>query len=189
MLLYNKTIYRLLFIFAAVFLLGVTFNIAFIFADDKSVNANGDVKDKMISISSDKLLSNSEENYAEFIGNVKAIQGTSVITATRLKIYYNKGLSDNKDITASEESINKIVANGNVKIEFDNKTIETENAVYKTAKRVLVLSGANSKIISGNNSIAGSKITLYRDSGLIQVDSNSEKRVEALIYPGEKGIK
>jgi len=189
MLRYNQIIYRLFAFFTALFILGTTFSTAIVFADDKSLDTGNDIKDEMIFITSDKLISDNEAGYAEFIGNVRAVQGTTVITANKLKIYYNESLNNNKNIVASEESIKKIVANGNVTIESDNRTMKTEHAVYTTATGIVVLSGANSKIIDGNNSISGSKITLFRDSGRIQVESGSDKRVEALIYSGEKGIK
>ena len=189
MLRYNQIIYRLFAFFTALFILGTTFSTAIVFADDKSLDTGNDIKDEMIFITSDKLISDNEAGCAEFIGNVRAVQGTTVITANKLKIYYNEGLNNNKNIVASEESIKKIVANGNVTIESDNRTMKTEHAVYTTATGIVVLSGANSKIIDGNNSISGSKITLFRDSGRIQVESGSDKRVEALIYSGEKGIK
>lgn len=189
MLRYNQIIYRLFAFFTALFILGTTFSTAIVFADDKSLDTGNDTKDEMIFITSDKLISDNEAGYAEFIGNVRAVQGTTVITANKLKIYFNEGLNNNKNIVASEESIKKIVANGNVTIESDNRTMKTEHAVYTTATGIVVLSGANSKIIDGNNSISGSKITLFRDSGRIQVESDSDKRVEALIYSGKKGIK
>ncbi|MBW2608031.1 MAG: hypothetical protein JRD05_10395 [Deltaproteobacteria bacterium] len=189
MLRYNQIIYRLFAFFTALFILGTTFSTAIVFADDKSLDTGNDIKDEMIFITSDKLISDNEAGCAEFIGNVRAVQETTVITADKLKIYYNEGLNNNKNIVASEESIKKIVANGNVTIESDNRTMKTEHAVYTTATGTVVLSGANSKIIDGNNSISGSKITLFRDSGRIQVESGSDKRVEALIYSGKKGIK
>ena len=189
MLRYNQIIYRLFAFFTALFILGTTFSTAIVFADDKSLDTGNDIKDEMIFITSDKLISDNEAGYAEFIGNVRAVQGTTVITANKLKIYFNEGLNNNKNIVAGEESIKKLVANGNVTIESDTRTMKAEHAVYTTATGIVVLSGANSKIIDGNNSISGSKIILFRDSGRIQVESDSDKRVEALIYSGEKGIK
>ncbi len=189
MLRYNQIIYRLFAFLSALFILGTTFSTAIVFADDKSLDTGNDIKDEMIFITSDKLISDNEAGYAEFIGNVRVVQGAAVITANKLKIYFNEGLDNNKNIIASEESIKKIVANGNVTINSDNRTMKTEHAVYTTATGIVVLSGANSKIIDGNNSISGSKITLFRDSGRMQVESDSGKRVEALIHSGKEGIK
>jgi len=89
----------------------------------------------------------------------------------------------------SEESINKIVAKGNVEIKFDNRVATAQQAIYNTETMVLVLSGNNSKIISENESISGEKITFYRIDGRINVESGNKKRVEAVFYSGQKGIK
>ena len=89
----------------------------------------------------------------------------------------------------TRESIKKLVANGNVKIYFDNRVAVTPQAVYNIETEILILSGDNSRIISGNDSISGEKITLYRTTGRINVESGSEKQVEAVFYSGEKGVK
>lgn len=146
-------------------------------------------KDQKIHITADKLISDNNANYAEFIGNVRATQEETVITADKLKIFFKKKPQNKKSPTVGTESINKIIASGNVKINFDNRVAVTPQALYNTETEVLVLSGDNSRIISGNDSISGEKITLYRTTGRITVESSGEKRVEAVFYSGEKGLK
>ncbi len=143
-----------------------------------------------IHITSDKLISGGDQSYVEFIGDVKAIQGDSEIICDTLKIYYKKD-SVNPDGTpaSDEQSLKKIVATGNVKIKLDNKDAETQEAVYMVDERIVILTGDNSKIISGKDSVAGSRITLYRDTGRIKVESNTEKRVEAIFFSGKQGLK
>ena len=146
-------------------------------------------EDKKIHITADKLISDNEHDYAEFIGNVRATQKDTVITADKLKIFIKKN-PDSKGAPGVEtESIDKIIASGNVKINFDNKVAVTRQAVYNTETEVLVLSGDDSRIISGKDSISGEKITLYRATGQLTVESGKEKRVEAVLYSGEKGLK
>jgi lipopolysaccharide export system protein LptA len=145
-------------------------------------------KNDKIHITADKLISDHEAKYTEFIGNVRAVQRDTVITADKLKIFFKRDMDNKKNPLAGDESIKKIVANGNVQIKFDNRVAVTQQAVYIIETRVLVLSGTDSKVISGNNSISGEKITVYRTDGRIQVESGKEERVEAVLYPGEKGI-
>ncbi len=148
-----------------------------------------DKKDEeKIHISAEKLVSDKEAKYAEFIGNVIATQGKTVITADRLKIFYEEVSGKVKSEANKNSPITKITAEGNVTIKFDDKTAETGQAVYTTADKVLTLSGEGSRIVSGNDSIAGSKIIFYRNDGRIKVESSKEKRVEAVFYPGGKGI-
>ena len=49
-----------------------------------------------------------------------------------------------------------------------------------------MLSGDNSKVTSGNDSISGARITVYRDSNRIMIESSKAQRVEAVFYPGGK---
>jgi len=156
---------------------------------DKPKNKSLGENDGAIHITSDKLISDNKAGYAEFIGNVKAIQGNTVITSDKLNIFYKKNIANKGSISVNEESIHKIVAKGNVEIKFDNRVATAQQAVYNTETMVLVLSGKNSKIISEKDSISGEKITFYRIDGRINVESGNKKRVEAVFYSGQKGIK
>ena len=162
------------------------------YADDtsgKPKNKSPEGNDGAIHITSDKLISDNKAGYAEFIGNVKAIQDGTVITSDRLKIFFKKNIANKGSLSVNEESIHKIVAKGTVEIKFDNKVATAQQAVYNTETKVLVLSGNNSKIISEKDSISGEKITFYRIDGRINVESGNKERVEAVFYSGQKGIK
>ncbi len=146
-------------------------------------------KDEKIHIIADKLVSDSETNSFEFIGNVKATQGDSVVTGDRLKVFYKKDADTKGSPLSSEQSIHKIIVKGHVVIKFDNRIAMAEQAIYTTETKILVLTGPDSKIISGNDTISGETITLYRVDERIKVESGKEKRVEAVFYTGEQGIK
>ena len=188
---FNQHYFKALRYWAVLFLLISCFLMHMAYANDtprnpkkKSSGGNG-----AIHITSDKLISDNKAGYAEFIGNVKATQDDTVITSDRLKIYYKKNIANKGPLSVSEESIHKIVAKGNVEIKFDNRVATAQQAIYNTETMVLVLSGNNSKIISENESISGEKITFYRIDGRINVESGNKKRVEAVFYSGQKGIK
>ncbi len=188
---FNQHYFKALRYWAVLFLLISCFLMHMAYANDtprnpkkKSPGGNG-----AIHITSDKLISDNKAGFAEFIGNVKATQDDTVITSDRLKIYYKKNIANKEPLSVSEESIHKIVAKGNVEIKFDNRVATAQEAVYNTETMVLVLSGNNSKIIGENDSISGEKITFYRIDGRINVESGNKKRVEAVFYSGQKGIK
>lgn len=187
---YNQSGNQILLFWITAFTLVVVLMNSFAYAEDKPnfTDTNKNIKNEKIHITADKLISDHEAKYTEFIGNVRATQRDTVITADKLKIFFKRDMDSKKNPLAGDESINKIVANGNVQIKFDNRVAVTQQAVYITETRVLVLSGADSKVISGNNSISGEKITVHRIDGRIQVESGKEERVEAVLYPGEKGI-
>jgi lipopolysaccharide export system protein LptA len=141
-----------------------------------------------IVIVSDKLVSNNKEQFAEFTGHVKATQGTTEITADRLKIYYANQGDKQGGFAPGEESIQKIVASGKVTIKMDEREARSEKAVYETANGILILTGAGSRVASGDNYVAGEKITLYRNEDRMTVESAAKQRVEAVFYPGKRGI-
>jgi lipopolysaccharide export system protein LptA len=174
---------------AAVFIIPTTLLGTLAWGDTQTKNNPPEEKIRVVS---DKLVSGSDEKYIEFIGNVKTTQGTSEITSDTLKVYYKGNVSEGGDEdtpSAGEESIEKIVATGNVKFNLDGREGETEEAVYLVDERIIVLTGKNSKIKSGKNFVAGSKITLYRDTGKINVEGTRQKRVEMVIHTKGKGLK
>jgi lipopolysaccharide export system protein LptA len=50
----------------------------------------------------------------------------------------------------------------------------------------VILSGETAKVISGKNSISGSKITLNRKSGQVKVEGSKNKRIKAEFYTKDK---
>ncbi len=157
-----------------------------VFAQEQPLKKNN--KNDKIHITSDKLITDNKAMYADFLGNVKAVQGTSVITSDQLRIYYNKSSDDTKNEALDKESIKKIAASGNVTIKMDDKIAKSEKAVYITETETLILTGSGSNILSGKNIVSGDKITLYRSEDRMTVESIADKRVEAIVFPGGKGI-
>jgi lipopolysaccharide export system protein LptA len=138
-----------------------------------------------IQIKSDNLVAYNEASYAEFTGNVSAVQGTTLITSDKLKIYYSKASENKGKKDTGEESIKKVVASGNVVIRSENRTAYTSMAEYTPASKVVVLSGPGSKVTSGNNYVSGDKITFYVKEDRVIVERSTEKQVEAVFYSGE----
>ena len=142
--------------------------------------------EKQIEIVADQFTTNNEENYMDFTGDVRASQGNFVITADRLRIYYNANPGRTGAQTGTQESIKQIVASGDVKISSEKYDAEADRVEYDLESMVLVLKGEKSKIKSGKNLITGSIITVNRKNDQIKVERSPEKRVRALFYPKEK---
>ena len=170
-------------VLTATFIIIAGFMVSSAFAEGENLKEN-----KKIYITSDRLLADNEAMFAEFIGNVVAIRGTDVLTSDRLKIFYKTGVVKKEKPVAGEEMIQKIVANGNVVIKFDDKVAVAQQAVYTAETGIIVLTGPNSKVTSGNNCISGEKITMYRSDDRMIVEGGKEKQVEAIFYSKEKGI-
>lgn len=155
--------------------------------ESKTAATENKPEDVPILITADQLVSNNEEKYAEFVGNVKATQADFVITSDTLRIYYEGDLLDTEEQTnQNDDMLKKIVAAGNVKIRSDQYNADTENAEYDTKTMIIILSGENSKVFSEKSSITGSKIVLNRKTGRFKVLGGKKERVEATIFSGGK---
>lgn len=165
-----------------IILFGVNFPTPVFSADDRnnSVSQSHKKNNGKIYITADKLTVYNDINCAEFTGKVKVVQGTTVITSNRFKIFYKKKISTNKKTSVENELINKIIALENVKIMFDNKIAKTEKVIYTVKNSLLVLSG-NSSIISGDSLVTGNKITINMDNGQIEVMSSNKERIRAVL--------
>jgi lipopolysaccharide transport protein LptA len=141
-----------------------------------------------VHITSDKVLSDQNEKWVEFIGNVQATQEGSVITADRIKIFYKTGDGNHSDPVGSQ-AVQKMIALGQVRILFDNKSksAAAEKAEYTAEDKILVLSGGNPSVTSGQDVIRGEKITLYQGENRTVVEGGEKKQVEATFYSQEEG--
>jgi lipopolysaccharide transport protein LptA len=141
---------------------------------------------KEIRIIADKLFVEVDAGVIEFAGNVKATHAQTVITADHLKIIHNPDVIKTRTNALKPASIEKIIANGHVKIIYDNIIAETDEAEYTTKSAVLILKGEQSKVTQGDHSITGTKFTLHRADGKITVESSEANRVKAVFHPSEK---
>jgi len=179
---YISTHFKLSFFLLAAAVLGAYSLISLSHASDDPLPKNIKTDAKKLRITADKLVGSYDRNYAEFTGSVEAVYGNFIIKSDSLKIYYKRDPEKKEKPKASEESIDKIIANGNVKIWADGKVATTQQAVYTTDTMVLVLTGENSTVTSNKNYISGSKITINRSNNTVKVESSVENRVKALFY-------
>ena len=154
------------------------------FAADKpkAKPSNAKSENTPIVITAEKLESDNKAKFAEFIGNVKAIQADFVITSEKLRIYYKGELLNTEKKGNDEEVLKKIVATGNVKVTTDQYVANTEELEYDTAAMTIILTGENSTVANGKNSITGSKIIIYQKDGRVKVLGSKKKRIKAEFF-------
>jgi lipopolysaccharide export system protein LptA len=157
-----------------------------VFAEDLPQKKSTNQADEQIQIVADKLITNSAEKFAEFIGDVQATQGNLVITSERLRIYYHDEPEGNKGQTGGQESVKRVVASGNVQVSSEKYKAETDQVEYDPDTQILILTGENSAVTSGKNILTGSKISVNRKNGQIKVEGSPHQRVNAVFYPKEK---
>lgn len=143
-------------------------------------------QNKKIRITADKLIATLDAGKIEFIGNVKATRANTVITANRLIIIYTPAGIKSQTQAPEPKSIEKIIAQGSVRIIHDDIIAETELAEYTMKSAILVLTGEQSNVMQGDRWIGGTKFTLYRSHGKITVEGNAENRVKAVLDASPK---
>jgi lipopolysaccharide export system protein LptA len=158
-----------------------TFYPAAAFAEEQTKVQDQQPAEEPIQITADRLESNAEQKYAEFIGNVKASQGNFKINSDTLRIYYSGDLINRDKQATNENLLNKIIAKGNVEILSDQYEAKTDEAQYDVKTMTIVLAGENSTVTSGQNSISGSKSILYRADGRGKVEGG-KNRVNAVFF-------
>ncbi len=142
-----------------------------------------------IHITSDKLVIDNDAHTAVFSHNVKAVQQDTTVTADRLIIVYQQADDKNdKQGAVRGDNIDRIEAYGHVRIEFDNRVAVSEQVIYITAERKLVLSGPGSKVTSGQDEVVGDKITFFRNDGRVKVESDGQNQVKAVIHSDQRGL-
>lgn len=143
-------------------------------------DADPGTESNRIQIRADKLVSQRDSNYIHFMGDVQVDMDQTKINSSDLKVFYEQMPSAGSSVTGS--NINKIVASGNVTIDFDNRNAKCDQAVYQTETQTLTLTGEKVAVMSESNSITGDKITFNQKTGQITVDGTPEQRVNAIIH-------
>ena len=173
---YKDRLYKVL--FSLFFICIIDFS--FLFAESSA--AVGAAEADKIQVSADSLNINNEDNYAEFIGSVKAVHKDMTIDSDRLKVYYDKKSENSGASAQNEGSIKKIIAEGNVIIVSDGRTANSKKAVYMTKNGMLILTGKDARITNEQNYITGSKIIFNRSSGNVKVVGKPDRRVKAIFF-------
>lgn len=154
-------------------------------AQEREIGKPRSSGDEPIHITADRLITDTKQNTAEFRGNVSAKQGNTTINADSLFVYYENSSVSAEGSNAGMDTITRIVAKGSVKIVANDQIAFTEHADYFADKGTIVLTGPNSRLVSGKNSVTGQKITLFRDDGRVFVEGTQDKPVEAFFYSQE----
>ena len=143
-----------------------------------SVAFAADHKDRSnlpITIKSNEMAADNKGKTAIFTGKVVAKQGDITIYADRLTINY----SDKKN------DVEKIEADGNVRIIQENRIGTASHAVYESTQGRITLTG-DPKITQGTDTMSGNTITYFIDDDRSEVSSGPGRPVEVLIHPTTK---
>ncbi len=114
-----------------------------------------------IVITSDTLRADGRKGTATFIGSVVAIGDDLYMTAERMKVFYAAGGGD----------LDRIEADGSVKLIREGRIITSERAVYEAQGRKMTFT-ENARVVEDGNVLVGTKITYMIDGDRYDVQDS-----------------
>lgn len=146
-----------------------------------------------INIEADSLEVIDDKNYAIFLGNVKATQGTFVLIAKKLKVTYSRGGSG-KNKKAETKGIKLIDATGKVAITTpDNQSATSDWAKFNVQTKIITI-GGNVVLSQEGNVMRGDKLVIDLNTGRSKFHSTSKPvagkkgkrpRITGVFMPGK----
>ncbi len=125
-----------------------------------------------ITIKSNELSADNKGKTALFTGKVVAKQGDVTIFCDKMTVYYG----------AIQGDVDKILADGNVRIVQENRTGIAAHAIYESKEGKVTLTGGTPKVMQGTDTVSGEVITYFLDEDRSSV-TGGRGRVEAVIHP------
>ena len=121
-----------------------------------------------INIVSDQLNLDYKNNVIVFTGHVHAVQADSKLISDTMRVLYGKDF----------HQVRQVFADGNVRMSQDQRWATGDHAVLDEALHTVVLTG-NPVVHDGSNQVAGSKITVFLQTGQSEVE-----QPKVVIFPG-----
>ncbi len=135
--------------------------------------------DQPIQIESDRLDVREAESVAEFTGNVKVVQGPTLLKAGKMIVYYVKG--DGGSAATGSAAIDHLVVSGKVYVQSETQVATGDDATFDMKSQVLVLSGSKVVLSEGENIAVGCKLTVQMKNGQAHLESCNKGRVSIVI--------
>lgn len=111
--------------------------------------------DEPVQIQADKLEVRDSKGFAKFSGNVEVVQGSTVLKALKLTVYYSKGAGGN----GPAGNVQRIVATGKVAVRSGAEQATASSVDVDMKNQVALLSGGVT-LTQGNNIVQGCKLRI-----------------------------
>ena len=137
--------------------------------------------DQPVQVDGDRLEVRDDEGIAIFDGNVRVIQGETVIRTGRLVIHY---LRDGA--TGDPQSqIERLEASGGINIQSEGQAATGERATYNMVTETLTLSGDRVTLSEGGNVATGCLLTVDLPTGRSRLEGCADQatRPTVVIQP------
>ncbi len=141
---------------------------------------SGSGSSQPVEISADRLEANDVAKTLVFIGHAEARQGDITIRGDRLTIFYAN--------QAQSSEVDKIVAEGSVRIVQGDRVATGNKAEYFRQDERIVLTGSP-QVKEGQNSVQGHEIVLFLKENRSVVKGGQDGRVNAVFQPKGEGVR
>jgi lipopolysaccharide export system protein LptA len=132
-------------------------------------------------ITSDSMRYDQGQNVVVFEGDVHAEREDMDIRARSITVHLKEQAGGAASGPAATGDIDKIVAEGNVRITQGERKGTSSVATYYTGRSLLVLEG-DPVLTEGKNRIQGKVVRLYLKENRSEIEGGGDKRVEALFF-------
>lgn len=135
-----------------------------------------------IQIEADNLEIIDDQNTALLTGNVSVVQGTTILKAKKIKVFYLR----RGEQAQTKSGIRKIEASGTVAVRSEDNFASADAAVVNMVSEIVTMSG-NVVVSQGNNVVNGCKMTVNLKTSVSEIkpcaSANSSGRVRILLDP------
>lgn len=162
---------------AAAFFLSMTF-VAWAQMGSGSFGLTGD---QPVQVDGDRLEVLDEQGVAIFEGNVRVIQGETVIRTGRLVIHYaGEGAA-----SGQQSQIERLEASGGINIQSEGQSATGERGTYDMVSETLVLAGERVTLSEGGNVATGCLLTVDLAAGrsLLEGCEGEASRPTVILQP------
>ena len=115
-----------------------------------------------------------QDNTAIWTGNVRVVQGETILSARRLEATLN----DDGDFET-------VIADGDVRYSNGKEAITGEHAVFQNKTRTIVITD-NVIVTQGKQVMSAGEITYWVDTGKVLFTPEAGKRIRGLFFPKEE---
>jgi len=178
---FKKCFGRPLTVWAAI--LAVLLACPLVLAQEKTPAGGTPENQEPIKITSNRLEVDDAALTVIFIGQVKAVQGETILYCDRMVVHYLKSDAPaGAEETEATREISQINAYGHVKLLRGDRKAYGREGVYEMAGNRVILTGSP-RLTQGPNVITGDKVIVYLDEDRAEVEGGRQG-VEAVITPG-----
>jgi lipopolysaccharide export system protein LptA len=128
-----------------------------------------------ITIDSDRMEMDQQQNTVVYMGNVVAVRGNVTMKSDTLTATYNPEM----------QRLAEVVAEGNLEVTQGNRIATGAKAIYNNDDNSIVLTG-NPVIRQGNSQVSGCRIIMFINEERGVVEGGCQ-RVKAVIFPDDLG--